>query len=209
MVRTRSARYLAAGMGTGKTGDKLISDEDVAPGLPASDRPAAHARGMRRRSERRCSFSARPDLHGRPLQREQGAGGRLPDDTDRPRTGRIVRQPSSTRSCSAPVATPATTSSIPMPAGGGSRSTGRRRSPKGRDADRRNGLSVRRRRALEYSERIYAEFAHQLRSGSGPVSIGKALLRPSRSTWRPRPTSGCSTRSRSCSRPSSASDAQE
>jgi hypothetical protein len=30
---------------------------------------------------------------------------------------------------------------------------------------------------LEYSERIYAEFAHQLRVGSGPVSIGDALLR--------------------------------
>ena len=30
---------------------------------------------------------------------------------------------------------------------------------------------------LEYSERIYGEFAHQLRVGSGPVSIGNALLR--------------------------------
>jgi hypothetical protein len=30
---------------------------------------------------------------------------------------------------------------------------------------------------LEYSERIYAEFAHQLRVGSGPVSIGQALIR--------------------------------
>jgi hypothetical protein len=30
---------------------------------------------------------------------------------------------------------------------------------------------------LEYSERIYAEFAHQLRVGSGPVSIGDALMR--------------------------------
>ena len=30
---------------------------------------------------------------------------------------------------------------------------------------------------LEYSERIYAEFAHQLRVGSGPVSIGEALIR--------------------------------
>jgi len=30
---------------------------------------------------------------------------------------------------------------------------------------------------LEYSERIYAEFAHQLRIGSGPVSIGDALMR--------------------------------
>ncbi|HSN44680.1 MAG TPA: hypothetical protein VLR88_11590, partial [Propionibacteriaceae bacterium] len=30
---------------------------------------------------------------------------------------------------------------------------------------------------MEYSERIYAEFAHQLRVGSGPVSIGDALIR--------------------------------
>jgi hypothetical protein len=30
---------------------------------------------------------------------------------------------------------------------------------------------------VEYSERIYAEFAHQLRVGSGPVSIGQALMR--------------------------------
>ena len=30
---------------------------------------------------------------------------------------------------------------------------------------------------LEYSERIYAEFTHQLRVGSGPVSIGNALMR--------------------------------
>jgi hypothetical protein len=30
---------------------------------------------------------------------------------------------------------------------------------------------------LEYSERIYAEFAHQLRVGTGPVSIGQAFLR--------------------------------
>jgi hypothetical protein len=30
---------------------------------------------------------------------------------------------------------------------------------------------------LEYSERIYAEFAHQLRVGTGPVSIGNALKR--------------------------------
>ena len=30
---------------------------------------------------------------------------------------------------------------------------------------------------LEYSERIYAEFAHQLRVGDGPVSIGNALKR--------------------------------
>ena len=30
---------------------------------------------------------------------------------------------------------------------------------------------------LEYSERIYAEFAHQLRVGTGPVSIGQALMR--------------------------------
>ena len=29
---------------------------------------------------------------------------------------------------------------------------------------------------LEYSERIYAEFAHQLRVGSGPVSVGTALM---------------------------------
>ena len=30
---------------------------------------------------------------------------------------------------------------------------------------------------LEYSERIYAEFAHQLRVGTGPVSVGDALAR--------------------------------
>jgi hypothetical protein len=30
---------------------------------------------------------------------------------------------------------------------------------------------------LEYSERIYAEFAHQLRIGTGPVSVGDALAR--------------------------------
>ena len=30
---------------------------------------------------------------------------------------------------------------------------------------------------LEYSERIYAEFAHQLRVGTGPVSVGEALAR--------------------------------
>ena len=30
---------------------------------------------------------------------------------------------------------------------------------------------------IEYSERIYAEFAHQLRVGSGPVAVGDALVR--------------------------------
>ena len=30
---------------------------------------------------------------------------------------------------------------------------------------------------VEYSERIYAEFAHQLRVGSGPVTVGKALVK--------------------------------
>ena len=29
---------------------------------------------------------------------------------------------------------------------------------------------------IEYSERVYAEFAHQLRVGTGPVSVGKALV---------------------------------
>ena len=30
---------------------------------------------------------------------------------------------------------------------------------------------------VEYSERVYAEFAHQLRVGSGPVSVGNALVK--------------------------------
>jgi hypothetical protein len=30
---------------------------------------------------------------------------------------------------------------------------------------------------IEYSERIYAEFAHQLRVGNGPVSVGQALVK--------------------------------
>ena len=30
---------------------------------------------------------------------------------------------------------------------------------------------------VEYSERIYAEFAHQLRVGAGPVTVGQALVR--------------------------------
>jgi hypothetical protein len=30
---------------------------------------------------------------------------------------------------------------------------------------------------IEYSERIYAEFAHQLRVGAGPVSVGQALVK--------------------------------
>ncbi|HAB18522.1 MAG TPA: HYR domain-containing protein [Verrucomicrobiota bacterium] len=33
---------------------------------------------------------------------------------------------------------------------------------------------------IEYSERIYLQFAHELRLGSGPVSVGQALLRAKR-----------------------------
>ncbi len=56
---------------------------------------------------------------------------------------------------------------------------------------------------LEYSERLYADFAHQLRVGSGDVPIGtRPGRRPSRTTCAPPPASAASTRSRS-SRPAS------
>ena len=50
---------------------------------------------------------------------------------------------------------------------------------------------------IEYSERIYAEFAHQLRVGTGPSRSATPSSSPSSPTSRPRPRSRACTRRRS------------
>ena len=57
---------------------------------------------------------------------------------------------------------------------------------------------------VEYSERLYREFARQLRAGTGAVSVGKRSCKAKRLPRERRPTSAACTRRRCSRRPSSA-----
>ena len=100
---TRSSRSRRRASGAG--GDTPASPpNNISPHGPAGvDRDAAQEPAPR--------LAARPRLPRRPLQRQQRPRGRLHDRRSRRPTSRRRARTSPTRSCSAPAATPATTSS--------------------------------------------------------------------------------------------------
>ena len=147
--------------------------------------PAAH-RGTPTGCARSCSGRATTSMF---LAGHFSANNALAADyattIDSHRARRLAGRTSRTRSCSAPAATPATTSSTGRrPGRDACRSTGRRRSPqKGATLIAGTGYQYGDTDFLEYSERLYADFAHQLRLGTGPVrGRRRARARRSRST---------------------------
>ena len=93
--------------GTGRAVDTLITPNGMSPRGPRCPGPPTDLGAEAARQP------PRRDLPGRPLQRQQRAGRRLHDQPDHDRSRRVDHRASPTRSCSAPAATRATTSSTP------------------------------------------------------------------------------------------------
>ncbi len=88
------------------------------------------------------------------------------------------RSTSPTASCSARAAMPATARSTPTASPASPRRTGRRSLPaRARRSSPGPASSTAMTSSSSTASAIYAEFAHQLRVGNGPVSVGQALVK--------------------------------